>query len=77
MLLRLIEDGKPGIFQQQIYGLPVIIARIDDFFAANLIAKCHLCRMSILAIRVVRAAIELSIFPGAENQGAAAAWASA
>jgi hypothetical protein len=31
MLLRLIEDGKPEIFQQQIYGLPVIIARIDAF----------------------------------------------
>jgi len=31
MLLRLIEDGKPEIFQQQIYGLPVIIARIDEF----------------------------------------------
>jgi len=26
MLLRLIEDGKPEIFQQQIYDLPVIIA---------------------------------------------------
>ena len=29
MLLRLIEDGKPEIFQQQIYDLPVIIARMD------------------------------------------------
>ena len=26
MLLRLIEDGKPEIFQQQIYDLLVIIA---------------------------------------------------
>ena len=28
MLLRLIEDGKPEIFQQQIYDLSVIIARM-------------------------------------------------
>ena len=26
MLLRLIEDGKPEIFQQQIYDLPETIA---------------------------------------------------
>ena len=26
MLIRLIEDGKPEDFQQQIYDLPVIIA---------------------------------------------------
>ena len=35
MLLRLIEDGKPEIFHQQIYDLLVIIARIDDFFTAK------------------------------------------
>ena len=32
MLLRLIEDGKPENYQQQIYDLPVIIARIDIRF---------------------------------------------
>ena len=35
MLLRLIEDGKPEIFQRKIYGLPVIIARMDYYIAAN------------------------------------------
>ena len=35
MLLRLIEDGKPEIFQQQIYDLPVISARMDYYIAAN------------------------------------------
>lgn len=35
MLLRLIEDGKPEIFHQQIYDLLVIIARIDVFFTAK------------------------------------------
>ena len=35
MLLRLIEDGKPEFFQQQIYDLPVIIARMDYYIAAN------------------------------------------
>jgi hypothetical protein len=35
MLLRLIEDGKPEIFQQQIYDLLVIIARIDYHIATN------------------------------------------
>jgi len=44
MLLRLIEDGKPEIFQQQIYGLPVIIARIDVYFSANLTAGNRISR---------------------------------
>lgn len=33
--------------------------------------------MSVFTLRVVGAAVELSIFPGTENQGAAASWASA
>jgi hypothetical protein len=39
MLLRLIEDGKPEIFQQQIYDLPVIIARIDIRFPEMLLRR--------------------------------------
>ena len=39
MLLRLIEDGKPENFQQQIYDLLVIIARIDIRFPEMLLRR--------------------------------------
>jgi hypothetical protein len=48
MLLRLIEDGKPEIFQQQIYDLPVIIARIDIRFPEMLLRRHATFRCTIL-----------------------------